>query len=249
MLEHIGWQEAAGLVLAEDKPGVLDRASALARQYGANLEISLLVATRAEAWPYLRNQSILIDASGAVAWTYDKTHPVKGGEAFVVVPGPGQLPLAATSCGRLSTALCNDMHFPALIRQAGRRGADILIAPYGENPPFESRAVAITRALENGVALVRPTGRGVSLMTDAKGRVLGSQDYFANSHGIMISTIPTHGLRTIYSRMGDVFAYLCAGALVYFIGRAVLFRLRPEREGRHSCQAENQTPTGAAACG
>ncbi len=113
------------------------------------------------------------------------------------------------------------MHFPALIRQAGRRGADVLIAPYGENPPFESRAVAITRAIENGVSLVRPTGKGISLITDNRGRVLGSQDYFASSSGIMIVTIPIHGARTLYGQVGDVFAYLCVAGLIFLAGRAL----------------------------
>ena len=65
--------------------------------------------------------------------------------------------------------------------------------PYSENPPFESRAVAITRAIENGVSLLRPTGKGISLVTDNKGRILGSQDYFASTTGIMITSLPIQG--------------------------------------------------------
>ncbi len=222
----VGWQEASVLVLEEDKAGLLERASALARRYEAFLQISLLVATRAKTWPYLRNESILIDSTGQVAWTYEKTYPF-GFEKFVVIAGPGRLPLAVTPYGRLSSALCNDMHFPSLIRQAGRLRTDILIAPYGENPPFESRAVAITRAIENGVSLVRPTGKGVSLITDDKGRILGSQDYFTAASGIMISSIPTRGVRTIYSLIGDVFAYSSVAGLVLLAGIAFLRRRKP----------------------
>ncbi len=168
------------------------------------------------------------------------------GEAFVVIAGPGRLPVAATPFGRLSTALCNDMHFPALIRQAGRHAADILIAPYGENPPFESRAVAITRAIENGVSLLRPTGRGFSLITDNRGRILGSQDYFASSTGIMIAAIPIHGARTIYSRVGDVFAHLCVAGLICLAGRAFLRRKQTARApgmlaGASHCPASPRT--------
>jgi apolipoprotein N-acyltransferase len=236
----VSWQEASVLVLEEDTTGLVERASSLARRYDAFLQISPLVATRKNAWPYLLNESILIDDTGRVAWTYEKTRP-HGFENYLVVAGPGRLPLAVTPYGRLSSALCNDMHFPALIRQSGRLRADILIAPYSENPPFESRAVATMRSIENGVSLLRPTGKGISLIADAKGRILGSQDYFTSASGIMISTIPTHGVRTLYSLVGDTFAYLSVTALAFLVARAFLHKVKT------GIEVARPSPHGAAA--
>jgi len=210
----VGWEESAPFVLEEDTQDLLDRAAALARQYDAYLQISPFVFTRAPKWPYVRNQSILIDNAGHTVWTYEKTYPVPGAEAFVVIAGPGRLPVADTPYGRLSTAICYDLNFPALIRQAGRHGVDILIAPYDEIRPFDQRMAAISRVIENGVSIIRPTGNGVSLITDYEGRVLGSQNYFTDNSGIMLTTIPTRGVRTVYSRIGDGFAYLSVVALV-----------------------------------
>jgi apolipoprotein N-acyltransferase len=221
----VGWQEACVVVMEEDLEGLIDQASALARRYGAYLQISPLVAKRATSWPYLLNESILIDSSGKVAWTYEKTYPF-GFEGFLVVAGPGRLPLAVTPFGRLTSALCNDMHFPSLIRQAGQIHANILISPYSENPPFESRAVAVTRAIENGVAVLRPTGKGVSLIADEKGHVLARRDYFQAGSGILMGTIPIHQVRTVYPIIGDVFAYLDAGTLLGLIVVAVIRRKR-----------------------
>ena len=176
-------------------------------------------------WPYLLNQSILIDNFGKVVWTYQKSYPF-GFEGYLVVAGPGRVPLAVTPFGRVTGALCNDMHFPSLIRQAGQLHANILIRPYSENPPFESRAVAVTRAIENGVAVLRPTGKGVSLVTDEKGRILGRRDYSQAGSGILLATIPIHQVRTVYPVIGDLIAYLNAGALVALIVFAVVRKRR-----------------------
>jgi apolipoprotein N-acyltransferase len=222
----VGCQETSAMVLEEDRQEVLQRASALARRYDAFLQVSLWVATRSASWPYVQNQSILIDNTGAIRASYEKTHPVAGGEAFIVFHGSSSLPLVETPQGKVCTAICNDMHFPALIREAGRGGADILIAPYDEIRPIESRAVASARAIENGVSLIRPTGNGVSLLTDYEGRVLGRLESARSTSGIVVTEIPTKGVRTVYAAVGDLFAYLCVAGLVALAVLALARRSR-----------------------
>ncbi len=65
-------------MLAEDKQGAVDRASALARPYDAYPEIWLGAFTRTRSLPYFRNEAILIDSTGKVVWTFEKTYPVFG---------------------------------------------------------------------------------------------------------------------------------------------------------------------------
>jgi predicted amidohydrolase len=72
------------------------------------------VFTRAPTRHYYRNQSILIDNTGRILATYEKTYPVILGEAYVSIAGAGKLPVADTPYGRMATAICNDFHFPAL---------------------------------------------------------------------------------------------------------------------------------------
>ena len=226
----VSWQEEAGSVLEEDKQSVLDRAAALAKQYDAYIEVALGVFKRTTALPYVLNQSILIDNTGSIRWTYDKTHPVFLGEDFVTADGTGSLPVLDTPYGRLSAAICNDMNFPALIHQAGQNNVDILITSYNDAGGFAT-ADAVTgnyRAIENGVSLLRATGGGFSTITDYEGRILGSQDYFvASNSGIVLTTIPVHGVTTIYSRIGDLFAYLCAAGLIVLAGWAFFHRKQP----------------------
>ncbi len=231
----VGTQETAGLVLEEDQSQVLNRAATLARQYNAFLEISLWVFTRTRVLPYIHNQSILIDPAGQVEWTYDKTRPVFGGENFIVFSGPGKLPLLDTSYGRLSTAICNDLHFPALLRQAGQNSVDILIAPFDDDPSIDTQnpAEAAYRTIENGFSLIRAAGRGLSMITDPEGRLLDSQDYFTTSSHVMVTALPIHAEKTIYSQIGDLFAYLGAAGLAFLAGWAFFQHRLPARALQH----------------
>jgi apolipoprotein N-acyltransferase len=225
----VGWQEGAATVLEEDKQSTLDRVAALAKKYDAYLEVSLGVPIRTPNQHFILNESILVDNTGTVRWTYDKTYPVIPNESYVVVPGPGKLPAADTAYGRLSTAICNDLHFLPLLRQAGRQNVDVLISPYSDFHPWESEDAntATYRVIENGFSLVRPAGHGFSTIVDYEGRVLATQNYFTNDSGIMFGSVPTQGVTTIYSRIGDLFAYLCAAGLILLAGWAFIHRHRP----------------------
>ena len=159
----------------------------------------------------------MISPAGTVVWTYDKTYPVVPGESADTVRGSGVLPVADTPYGRLTTAICYDLEYPGLLRQAGQKGADILLAPNNEPYSFQASYRAgeqVYRAIENGTSLIRPDGDGISLMTDYLGRVIASQNYSASNDGIMLASVPTHGVSTIYSHIGDAFAYLCTIGLV-----------------------------------
>ena len=207
------WQEQSALVLPGDRQNAISRAAALARSNGAYLEIWLGVLNKTQSLPYFANQAILISPAGSVVWTYNKTYPVVvSGESFVTVRGSGVLPVADTPYGRLSTAICNDVGYPGLLRQAGQKGADIMLVPTHEPYSFwasADAAEATYRTIENGTSLIRPAGDGISLMTDYLGRVIASQNYSASNNGIMLANVPTTGVSTIYSHIGDAFAYLC----------------------------------------
>ncbi len=226
------WQEQSALVLPEDRQNAISRAAALARSHGAYLEIWLGVLTQTQSLPYYLNQAILISPAGSVVWTYNKTYPVLGVESAFTARGSGVLPVADTPYGRLSTAICNDVGYPGLLRQAGRNGADILLVPTHEPYSFwasADAAEATYRAIENGTSLVRPTGDGISLMTDYLGRVIASQNYSASNNGIMLANVPTNGVSTIYSRIGDAFAILCTLGVLLGIHLARAAKRREKR--------------------
>jgi apolipoprotein N-acyltransferase len=85
--------------------------------------------------------------------------------------------------------------------------------------------MAIFRAIENGVSLVRPTGNGISLAVDDLGRLRAyNADYFVAGKHTMITTVPIQGRPTLYSRIGDTFAYLCVVGLIVLSGLAFFRR-------------------------
>jgi apolipoprotein N-acyltransferase len=49
-------------------------------------------------------------------------------------------------------------------------------------------------------------------------------DYFAADEQTLITALPTRGATTIYPRIGDLFAYADAAALVVLIGIAIRHR-------------------------
>lgn len=85
--------------------------------------------------------------------------------------------------------------------------------------------MASFRGIENGFSIVRTTGHGLAAAFDYQGRTLAAADY-ATTRQTMISYVPTHGVKTVYAVIGDLFAWLSMAGFVTLVGLA---RLRPAR--------------------
>jgi apolipoprotein N-acyltransferase len=77
--------------------------------------------------------------------------------------------------------------------------------------------MAVFRAIENGFSLVRHTAFGLSQGVDYLGRVLNSMDHFKTKNRIMISHVPRKGTKTLYSMVGDYFAWIGGTFLLLII--------------------------------
>jgi len=138
--------------------------------------------------------------------------------------GDGRVPVIATKDGRMAGAICFDDAFPEFIRQAAQGSADLLIVPVNEWKEIKDIHFQMTafRAIENGVPLVRAAASGLSSAFDPWGRVLGVADYFAAGDRTMTAQVPLGGVRTLYARTGDLFAWLCVAGLVMAVGIAAV---------------------------
>jgi apolipoprotein N-acyltransferase len=98
-----------------------------------------------------------------------------------------------------------------MVLQAGRNGTDILLAPsleYRAIDPIHAH-MAIYRAVENGVTLVRQADNGLSFVVDPYGRVLAAMDHWTASERVLLAQVPAEaGVFTIYPYIGDLFAWL-----------------------------------------
>jgi apolipoprotein N-acyltransferase len=217
----IFWSEGAGYVLEQDETALIERGGMLASQEGIYLGMAL--ATLKSGQRLVENKIVLIEPSGEVAWQYFKARPVPGEPS---VRGNGEILILDTPYGKIAAAICFDMDFPNLIRQAGEAGVDVMFNPandWEEVAPLRMR-MATFRAIENGFSLVRPTSHGFSVATDYRARVLGLTNYFTSEDPVMIAYVPTKGVKTVYSQIGDLFAWLCMAGLVAAIGCVVVRR-------------------------
>jgi len=218
------WSECNGWVLKSDEPAFIQRGRDLARRQRIWLFMALVTLTPGK--PLHENQLVAVRPDGSVAFRYHKARPVPGDRetgADRRIPAPVE-----SRFGDLTGAICFDMDFPGLIRRAGREGTDLLLVPSSDwraIDPLHTR-MAIYRGIENGCAVVRQVNQGLSAAADHQGRILAAADYFKTADHAMVAQVPTRGVRTIYSRIGNLFAWACLGGLLAFAAAAALNPVR-----------------------
>jgi apolipoprotein N-acyltransferase len=216
------WGEGNAPVLKEDEPTLIARGRELAAKYQIYLGMALATWHRGQN-PPLENKVVLIKPDGQVAWEYNKVRPVPGGEAEMQIRGDGKLRQIDTPYGRVSSIICFDGDFPQLLAQAGALGADVVLDPSNDwraIDPWHTQ-MASFRAIEQGVNLIRHTSQGLSAAYDYQGRRLAAMDHYQTTDYVMISEVPIRGVRTMYSRFGDWFAWVCVAGLILLTGKAV----------------------------
>lgn len=211
----IFWGETNSFILKEDEPAMVARGARFAAEHGVYLGMAPGVFATGSERP-LENKIVLFDPSGEVSFEYWKAMPVPGPEASMQAVDDGRIDIIETPYGLLGAAICFDMDFPRHLQQAGRGGADIMLVPsndWREIDPWHTH-MARFRAIEQGFNMVRHTSTGLSMASDYQGRVLASMDHFTAENRAMVAYVPTRGVRTLYSRIGDLFAWICIAGML-----------------------------------
>ena len=185
----------------------IEKAKTIAQNEGIYMGLPMEVIP--EDFPEIRpeNKIIWISPKGQVLYTYHKAKPTPGEGNY----GDGIIKYFDSPYGRISSAICFDMDFPALISQVNKMNIDIMLVPgndWQEIAPYHTY-VASARAIEQGFNMVRAASRGLSASFNYKGQLLSSMNYYKTEDLILYSDLPTKGLKTIYSVLGDYFAWLC----------------------------------------
>jgi apolipoprotein N-acyltransferase len=155
--------------------------------------------------------------------TYVKRHLLKGLEDNFV---PGHAP--GFIGGGVAMAICKDMDFPRTLRDDANAGDIRMMAVPASDLKLDGwmhGRLAVLRGVENGFAVVRPANEGYVLVSDAQGRILARK---STMHPGMVSAIvdlPMGPGRTLYTRIGDVFPWLCV-VLTILAGGVAMFRSR-----------------------
>jgi apolipoprotein N-acyltransferase len=226
------WSEMAAWVFVADEEALLGRARETSQRLGIHLLIAI-ASLRPSEEKLVDNKVVLVTPDGSVAWAYRKSHPVPGSEEALTVRGDGNPKTAQTPAGRVGAVICFDMDYPASIRHIARAGIDVLFAPSHDTQSVREihARMAVLRAIENGVALVRPVANGIGVATDAYGRTLASVGYMRSGGASLVAQMPVHGVRTVYSMWGDWFAWLCLSYLFALLVAAFIprFKLKMSR--------------------
>jgi apolipoprotein N-acyltransferase len=174
------------------------------------------------------NAAFLVKPDGQVGAVYRKMHLVPFGEyvplsslLFFVGPiveavsafTPGQDPVLLPVGGhKVSTAICYEVIFPNLINRFVRDGSELLTtitndAWYGRSSAaYQHWDQASMRAIEQGRYLARAANTGISGFVDPYGRVMEKTELFTQN--IVLGDLRFITSRTIYSRLGDLVAWL-----------------------------------------
>ena len=222
------WSEWIGGGTEEDANALIARGQEVARQESIYLAMGVGIVFPGEDRP-LENRLIVIAPSGEIVLNH-----LKYGATFMqsLLQGDGVLQTVDTPYGKLSGVICWDADFPIVVRQAGNKQVDILLVPNGE--PLlalaQLRAQMHTfRAIENGFSLVRQDqDKGLSIAVDPYGRILASTDVATASERSIVAQVPTHGVRTIYAVIGDLFGWLAVAGFAVIAGWAILRGRRQE---------------------
>ena len=235
------WPEAA-------TPFLLGRNPGLRREIGATAPDGGYIITGAvRAYPssgpvsQVWNSLEAVNGDGEIVARYDKAHLVPFGEYVPfrdVLPlqkitpgnldytaGPGSQTIELPGLPPFAPLICYEVIFPGAVVDETDRPAWILNitndAWYGRSSgPYQHFAIARTRAVEEGLPLVRVANNGISGVIDAVGRVVARIDLDTVGYADLV--LPAAGNKTFYARGGDwiFLALLLVGIL------PVAFRLR-----------------------
>jgi apolipoprotein N-acyltransferase len=121
----------------------------------------------------------------------------------------------------ISVAICYEIVYPELVRQFVKGGSELLTTITNDSwfgrssAPYQHFEQASLRAIEEGRYLVRSANTGVSGMVDPYGRVRLASDLFVEGAWVVDARLLED--RTIYSRTGDVVAWLSVALLVVVV--------------------------------
>jgi apolipoprotein N-acyltransferase len=137
---------------------------------------------------------------------YDKRHRVPGLEDRFT---PGHL-AGWLGHGR-AMEICKDLDFPDTIRRDAAMGIRLVGAPAGDMgiDGWQHGIMSVMRGVENGFAIVRPAHDGLVFASDAQGRLVALKKDAPTGLTMIVADLPLGPGPTLYTRIGDVFPWIC----------------------------------------
>lgn len=205
---------------------------------------SLVGAPSQESQDIAYNAAFVLNARGEVRGEYDKQHLVPFGE---IIPwGPvlrrwihvlNQLggftagvrsPVLAAAGTSVGVNICYEAIFPNGVRRAVLRGARLIANLTNDGwylrtaEPLQHFIPNVFRAVENNRWVLRADNTGITGLINPVGNVEQASPIFQSR--VITGRVEPRDALTLYTRFGDVFAWLCG---VFCVGNMLLAILRP----------------------
>lgn len=228
------WPEGAATFYLERDPAHRQEAARVAPNDGYLITGAIRADTATGQPTRYYNSIEALDGNGDIRAVYDKAHLVPFGEYMPLrwlLPinnfiagstdlsaGPGPRTISLPGLPPFAPAVCYEAIFPHAVVDESHRPDWMLNvtndAWYGRSSgPYQHFAIARTRAVEEGLPLVRVGNNGISGVVDPEGRVIARTTLDAIGYADV--TLPDPRPETLYARTGDwIFAVLLLLGLI-----------------------------------
>ena len=159
--------------------------------------------------------------------TYLKRHLLRPLESkFAAGGGPGRI-----GKGR-AMVICKDMDFPGTIRADALGSAAsgdpirLMMVPAGDfvGDGWIHGRMAVMGGVTNGFAVLRSAFNGLQTITDAQGRLVASATTSGPGMIVTRGEVPLGPGPTLYTRIGDLFSWLCVLAATAYAAAMMMRR-------------------------
>jgi apolipoprotein N-acyltransferase len=222
------WPENAMTFFIAEEPLYRAAIASVLSEFGATLVAGAPYATDSSGIYEYFNSAFVLGPNGTLTGRYDKVQLLPFAEYFPLQSvdllnrnfgrvrqfSPGdRAQLLATPAGRGGVLICNETMFGSLASARVAGGAEFLIMLSNDSwvtdPMYGQHQLqmAVIRAIEQRRAVVRASTSGPSAIIDAYGRVEAVSQ--SRKREILNGTVGASSSRTVYSVIGDSFAWIC----------------------------------------
>jgi apolipoprotein N-acyltransferase len=177
-----------------------------------------------ELWPWLEQKLLGLGATG-MTFSLDAAEE----PTILTVPFEWQEPAAGPRAGKilLAVPICFEATVGSVCRRmvygGGEKRADVLVNlsndgwfGWSEAGRAQHAQMARLRCIENRVPMIRCANTGLSVAYDSAGNVIGTigegRYGTGQAPGALAVTLPLDRRTTLYSRVGDLWAWMCLAA-------------------------------------
>ncbi len=239
-LDMIVWPETAMPGITWESPALLEEI----RQTAIQLKTAILFGAITEENSHYFNSALAFSRDGVLTGRYDKIHLVPFGEYLPLRPWLGwinqfvalddftsgkEYTLLEAGCPQkaFATLICFEDTLSYLRRNFTNAGAKFFVNMTNDawfqdtKAPFLHLQAAVLGCVENKRALVRSANTGVSVLIDPFGRMVSAvQDPHGKKtfiSGVASARLPLMEGKTVYTKYGDIFTYLCFACILWGI--------------------------------